>query len=81
MTDCDIVVDYIKKKKESRFDLQDIFYRYTLEGIGQIAFGVSLGASRLNSVLTRERRCTVAPAALLLRHLRHLCPSCLTRPN
>lgn len=45
MTDCDIVVDYIKKK-EGRFDLQDVFYRYTLEGIGQIAFGVSLGVSR-----------------------------------
>ena len=36
------MTDYIKQKK-GRFDLQDVFFRYTLEGIGQIAFGINLG--------------------------------------
>ena len=45
--DCDIAMDYIANK-EGRFDLQDVFYRYTLEGIGQIALGTNLGERRLH---------------------------------
>lgn len=37
--------------KKGPFDLQDVFYRYTLESIGQIAFGVSLGALPRGAVL------------------------------
>lgn len=40
-------MDYIANK-EGRFDLQDVFYRYTLEGIGQIALGTNLGERRLH---------------------------------
>ncbi|KAF9106338.1 hypothetical protein BGX29_009755 [Mortierella sp. GBA35] len=43
--EADLVIDYLNKKadKGEVLDLQDVFYKYTLDSFGEIAFGESFG--------------------------------------